>query len=1020
MRAGPRSAISVVAAVLSVASVVLSLVAAAPPSEAIAWCPPGYHPFAEAEEERSAPSEAAGIAPRDAPGARSRSGCIADKHPESFQEIAAARAQLLAALNAPLPFAPPGAQRTALEQRQALAAARGSVPGAGGTWRPYGRGPLVTNDRRFSSVNGLGLVDLNGRVDSLDYDPATGRLFAAIGTGGVWMSEDKGKSWRSIGESLPTQITGALAWSSAGAGTLIVVTGEPFQAGLAHVGFGVFRTTDLGRTWQQATGVPDEILGFMVSVDPTNPKVVYVATSKGLYRSEDAGATFENVRLPTGACAGKTDNGRCLLANIVTDVVVQAPDTFGHKGGKVLAVVGYRAGPRPYPQDENVIESEGNGLYVSGTGRPGTFTKLSADGFAPPERIGRTELGVAGGPAQNHDYVYAIVQDAVLFRGGFALVDAPEDLWTGVTNTFLNGIYVSPDFGATWRKMADTATISENPATGSGLAVTGQALLFAPGIQAWYNEWVKPDPTRQTADGVPTRVLFGLEEVWQNDDTTAPADGPTTFHVIGRYFAGRTCLFFDVGVPYCPTGRPPVAETTTHPDQHDGLFVPDGRGGVTLVVGNDGGVYTQHVAAAEEFDNTKWGEGANDGFNTLLPYHVRMAKDGTAWFGLQDNGSGKIEPNGKQFMTFGGDGFFVAVDPNNSNYAWSETTFANMRVTTDGGQTWKSSAPDITNTQFSNPFVMDPLDSKHLMTAGRQVVETVDGPNTCVSADNQLVNLTVTCTWTKVFDLGTNQHPGDADASAGGRDPANSISAINLRGDAAYVGFCGPCGLLNTKVTFKRGLATNVGGDKPPRKMTSDGWHIAAARGLPNRMITSTAIDEKDPRTLYVTLGGYEAREWRPPGSFGDKNKQIGRGHVFVSRDAGQTFADVSGDLPNTPALWVVRWDGQLVVGTNVGAFISSDLKGSRWALLGTGLPSVLVTSLQVAPQDPDLLVASTFGRGVYIYESPKAAKVLGTRRLRPAPLPATGVSGGTGAWLAVLAAAALAAGLRRGRAPRR
>ena len=43
----------------------------------------------------------------------------------------------------------------------------------------------------------------------------------------------------------------------------------------------------------------------------------------------------------------------------------------------------------------------------------------------------------------------------------------------------------------------------------------------------------------------------------------------------------------------------PIPGTTTHPDQHAGLFVPDGLGGVTLFAGNDGGVYKQHVAPGQ-------------------------------------------------------------------------------------------------------------------------------------------------------------------------------------------------------------------------------------------------------------------------------------------------------------------------------------------------------------------------------------------------------------------------------------
>lgn len=951
-------------------------------------------------------------------------GCIDTVGPESGAEKLAGLDQMASARLAPDRSAPAGALRMAIAQRAALSAAASSVPGAAGTWRAYGSGPLIANDSRYPSVNGEGLVDLNGRVDTLDYDPASKRLFAGLGTGGVWMSTDMGANWKSIGENLPTQVNGALAWTPAGGGALIVATGEPIQAYGARTGIGVLRTRDLGATWEHATGVPDGALSFQVVVDRKNPSIVYAATSKGLFRSENAGVSFKNVNLPTGECAGKTDNGRCMLANFVTDVVVQAPDTYGNAGGAVLAVVGYRAGARLYAGTD-LPEGAWNGLYSSADGKPGSFTKIAPSGFTAANRIGKVELGIAEGPAQNHDIVYAIVEDAEMFRGGYQYLDAPTDLWTGLTNTVLNGVYVSKDFGQTWTLMGDSTTISQNPATGSALVGTGQAVFYAPGAQAWYNQWIKPDPTKQTAEGVPTRLLFGLEEVWENDvvNDNVGADKPTTFHVVGKYFANRFCLFLDTGLPACPTGRPPIVPTTTHPDQHEAIFVPDGSGGVTLVVGNDGGVYTQHADSAQDFENTRWGDGANDGFNTLLPYHARIAKDGTAWFGLQDNGSGKVDPaDGKLYMTMGGDGFFVAVDPNNSDYAWSETPSGSMRVTTDGGQTWKDSAPVLTGAQFSNPFVMDPKDANHLMTAGREVVETIDGADTCDEGlipndidPGLVVDPTVACEWKEVYNLGTKLHPGDADAEAGEGDADNVISAVDLYGDAAYVGFCGPCSIMNDDIGFGRGLATNVGGAVPAKRMTSDGWHIAGAKGLPNRMINSIAIDPADPRTVFVAVGGYD-RGWRPPGSYRDKNKSIGRGHVFRSTDAGATFVDISGSLPNAPANAVTLRGSQVIVGTDVGAFLSSDRNGSSWAALDKGMPAVPVSSLQVHPGNSNQVLASTFGRGLYLYEFPasgakKPTKVLGGK-VSGDKLPATGVDDRAG--LLVLLLAALLAVLTR------
>jgi hypothetical protein len=884
---------------------------------------------------------------------------------------------------------PTRAYREAVERKTALMTVQPKVAAANGDWEAYGKGPLIINDPRYA-VKYLGLVKTSGRVDSFDYDPVGKRLFATIGTGGVWASTDLGVTWTSLGDGLPSQAVGAVAWSAANGGTLIVGSGEPLFGGGGSVftGLGAFWTTDLGATWHQSTGIPDGAMTFEVAVDKSNPAIVYVATTKGLYRSANAGQSFTNVALPTSAeCAGN-NAGKCEQANVVTDVVIRQPGgapatTCPAQGCPVLAVVGHIGSNLLQYRDgaANALGSPaapGNGLYRSGTGEPGTFTYLtdptwvglSNIGFPPRERIGRTELAVASGPDQDHQYVYAIVQDAVLLTGGLPVLDVPLQRGTqGVPSpTYLNGLYVSPDFGTSWLRLADTAEIAENPNTGSYFA-TSNAPLRA-GFQSWYDEWIEPDPTR-TASGVPARLAFGLEEVWANKVTQVPVpqngtaqSGTDDYGVIGVYFAGESCVV--TPLPAC-TGRGVGVYTTTHPDQHEGIFVPRDDGGVCLFAGNDGGVYRQCVGPGEDFTNQKWGDGHNEGFNTLLAYNIATSKDGTVWFGLQDNGSGKLEGDTRKYIqTYGGDGFFAATDPDNSLVGYSEYVNADMRVTVDGGKSWTDITPPVTAPQFSNPYLMDPTDPLHLITAGPEVVETVDGPETLAALTDNNGGWLDPGSWVEVFNLGTV--PDDDTV-------AKTMTAVGLHGAAAYVGACGRCDgfFARGDRPFKTWLATNVGGDKPPQKAKPDGWHFATAAGLPDRYITAIAIDPADPKIVYVTLGGYGGPHYTPPGRYLDANANIGTGNVFKSVDAGETFTDIAGSvpalrLPSLQASAILLHEGRLLVGTDIGAFISNDTQGTLWAPLGNGLPAVPVMTLQVHPGNPDLLMAGTYGRGVWCY----------------------------------------------------
>jgi len=162
---------------------------------------------------------------------------------------------------------------------------------------------------------------------------------------------------------------------------------------------------------------------------------------------------------------------------------------------------------------------------------------------------------------------------------------------------------------------------------------------------------------------------------------------------------------------------------------------------------------------------------------------------------------------------------------------------------------------------------------------------------------------------------------------------------------------------VTQNVPFDNGVATNVGG----------AWHIAAAAGLPKRYITSIRMDPADVRTVYVTLGGY-GRRWVPPGAEGEDTSLVGTGHVFKSADAGETFVDVTGNLPDVPANWSLVRNGQLIVATDVGVFVSADTAGGMWAQLGRDLPVAPVFKVRLQPGDPDNLIAATFGRGVWSF----------------------------------------------------
>ena len=110
--------------------------------------------------------------------------------------------------------------------------------------------------------------------------------------------------------------------------------------------------------------------------------------------------------------------------------------------------------------------------------------------------------------------------------------------------------------------------------------------------------------------------------------------------------------------------------------------------------------------------------------------------------------------------------------------------------------------------------------------------------------------------------------------------------------------------------------------------------------------ITSIAVHPNNSSIVYFTMGGYAA---------GQK--------IFYSSNAGATWSNRSGNLPNIPVnSIVVQSNGDAYIGTDIGVFYSSSI-GTDWVPFFNGLPKIPVTDLKI---HSGRLFASTFGRGIW------------------------------------------------------
>ncbi len=828
---------------------------------------------------------------------------------------------------------PARAQQALLEAQAKAAAIRPAAGAYGRGWTELGPKPYVTDDPEYDDIyggtSGTGWTVVSGRVTTLALDPndRSGKtVWVGTAGGGVWVTRNGGTSWKSVWDGQAALAIGAIAFDQSRPKTMYVGTGEGnLGGGTMFRGIGVFRSTDGGKSFVR---VPKNVVANVVSRIEARAGKVYVATDRGLWVSTDGGNSYKDARLPTNAGGTAPQNG--LFGTVVTDVKIHPV-----RSNQVTAAVGWPRGK---------LYTPGNGLYRSlKSGAPGTWTRMDVESLKQFSKsgdpIGRISLAYATGEGQDHEVLWAIVQDPGLLNRQVK-AGAPN-----ATGTVLNGVYRSADDGATWTLKGTNETFIAAP--GNGIVVYAP-LGYSPGVQAWYNQWLLVSPSDENV------VLVGLEEIYQ---TTANATGPglAAWTTVGRYWNICTSLI-NVDCATVPVG--PYAGKTTHPDQHAAVMTADGK---RLYAGNDGGVFVQDTTDGK-YSNMAWNS-VNATLGTTQPYYATMAADGTVYTGFQDNGVAKITPDGYGVAVFGGDGGDVAVEPDDSNRAWEEFVGAVTSVTKDGGKTWINNAPEVTSPQFISPFEMDPKDQNHVVLGAREILETTKGVDT-ICAHDYVASGTyppanpVTCDWKIAFDLGQNTSV---------TPPVNfSTTAIDVDGAVLYAGYCGTCGLVSSDPTSdgktKTGLATNRKPGCTPVTGAADCWHHAKAKGLPNRFISDVTIDPRNLSVVYVTMGGY-SRRWLPITS---RTKNVGRGHVFVSRNAGESFTDISKNLPDEPSESLEIKGDRLFVATHSGVYTAAK-SGAAWERLGKGLPNTYVMDINLNPQGTKLVVA-THGRGVWSY----------------------------------------------------
>jgi photosystem II stability/assembly factor-like uncharacterized protein len=239
--------------------------------------------------------------------------------------------------------------------------------------------------------------------------------------GGVWKTDDYGRTWKPIFDDQPTQATGAIAVAPSDPNIIYVGSGEGLARPDLGVGDGMYKSTDAGKTWTHLPGLRNSQGIPALVVDPRDANKVFAAVlghpygaseERGIYLSTDGGQTW-NKALNKNENVGGDD----------LEMDPSNPDVV------YATMWELRLGPW---EDANEYQGTGGGLFKSTDGGK-NWTQLS-NGL--PKGVIQVHVAVA--PSES-SRLYAAVASA---RGQ-----------TGQGSEV--GVYRSDDGGDSWQKITN-------------------------------------------------------------------------------------------------------------------------------------------------------------------------------------------------------------------------------------------------------------------------------------------------------------------------------------------------------------------------------------------------------------------------------------------------------------------------------------------------------------------------------------------------------------------------------------
>jgi len=658
----------------------------------------------------------------------------------------------------------------------------------------------------------------------------------------------------------------------------------------------VWKTTNNGTTWSPVFDNYGAYSIGEVEIDPNNSNVIWVGTGEnnhqralgygdGIYKSLDGGKSFKNMGLKESRQIG----GIVIDPRNSDIVFVAAEGSAWGPGGE-------------------------RGLYKTTDGGE-TWKKV----LEISENTGVNNVKI---DPSNPDIMYATSEQRR--RTWFTKIGGGPE----------SAVYKSTDGGETWRKI-----MKGLPSVDIG----GMGIDVSP---------VNPNVVYLIVEAAEAKGGF-----FRSTDKGESWDKMGDYTSSGQYYNEIYCDPKDVDKVYSTEtvsrftkdgGKTWTTISTDgrHVDDHALWIDPADTG--HYIIGGDGGIY-ETWDAGKTFDfkeNLPITQFYRVNVDNALPFYnvYGGTQDNNSMYGPSRNLTRDGVLNDEWVVTLGGDGFWIATDPENPDIVYTEYQYGNAsRYDKKSGERIsikpRERKGELTyKWNWNTPMFVSPHKGTRLYMAANKVFRSDDRGGT----------------WEVISDDLTSQTDRNSFPVMGKYWPADAVAkdvSTSLWGTIVSL----------EESKLKEGLLY-AGTDDGVISVTENGgssWtQVKSFPGVPQyTYVSDLCADRFNENVVYASFNNLKSDDFKP--------------YIFKSTDKGKSWVSISGNLPENGSVHTIVQDfirpELLFAGTEFGVFFTID-DGKNWVQLKSGIPTIAIYDIAIQERESDL-VAATFGRGFYILD---------------------------------------------------